>query len=72
VNGDKIGSNDNWRIDDATGQSQAADINASGAPPSDDKESALVMVLTPGNYTAVVAGKNGTTGIGLVEVYNLR
>ncbi|MEY2512185.1 MAG: hypothetical protein QOE26_2948 [Verrucomicrobiota bacterium] len=70
-NGATITTNDNWKISDATGQSQEADIRASGAPPSDDRESALLATLAPGNYTAVVRGKNNTTGIGLVEAYNL-
>ncbi|MEY2576047.1 MAG: hypothetical protein QOF80_1534, partial [Verrucomicrobiota bacterium] len=71
-NGATITTNDNWKISDATGQSQEADIRASGAPPSDDRESALLATLAPGNYTAVVRGKNNTIGIGLVEAYNLQ
>jgi hypothetical protein len=71
-NGATIATNDNWKISDATGQSQEADIRASGAPPSDDRESALLATLSPGNYTAVVRGKNNTTGVGLVEAYNLQ
>lgn len=63
--GGGIGSNDNWK------DSQQADIQSSGVAPSDERESALVATLPPGNYTAVVQGKNGTTGVGLVEVYDL-
>jgi hypothetical protein len=58
--------NDNWR------ESQEADIQATGIPPQNDLESALIALLPPGNYTAIVAGANGATGNGLVEVYNLQ
>ncbi|HEX4630421.1 MAG TPA: hypothetical protein VH188_05605 [Chthoniobacterales bacterium] len=64
-------TNDNWKIDDQTGQSQEAAIRATTVPPSDDLESALVVTLNPGTYTAILAGKNQTTGIGVVEVYDL-
>lgn len=64
-------TNDNWKINDATGQSQETDIRATGVPPPDDRESALVLTLNPGGYTAIVRGKGGTTGIGLVEVYDI-
>jgi hypothetical protein len=57
--------NDNWR------DSQENLIISTGIPPADNRESAIVAGLDPGNYTAIVAGKNGTTGIGLVEVYDL-
>lgn len=57
--------NDNWR----TTQEQI--IKDTTIPPLDDRESAIVIGLDPGNYTAVVAGKNGATGIALVEVYDL-
>ena len=64
-NGALIASNDNWRSD------QEAEIIATGIPPSNDLESAIVRNLAPGNYTAIVRGVNGTTGIALVEVYGL-
>jgi hypothetical protein len=66
-----LATNDNWKINDLTGQSQEADIRATTIPPSNDLESALVATLAPGNYTAILAGKNGGTGVGLVEVYDL-
>jgi hypothetical protein len=66
-----LAANDNWKINDLTGQSQEADIRATTIPPSNDLESALVATLAPGNYTAILAGKNGGTGVGLVEVYDL-
>jgi hypothetical protein len=66
-----LATNDNWKIDDQTGQSQEATIQATTIPPSNDLESALVATLNPGSYTAVLAGKNQTSGIGVVEVYDL-
>lgn len=60
-----IATNDNWTDSDEAG------IAATGLAPSNLFESALVETLDPGSYTAVVSGKNGTTGIGLVEVYDL-
>jgi hypothetical protein len=64
-NGALIASNDNWRSD------QEAEIIATGIPPSNDLESAIVQNLAPGNYTAIVAGANSTTGVALVEAYGL-
>ena len=70
--GTTIATNDNWKINDQTGQSQEADIRATTIPPPNDLESALIAILGPGNYTAIVRGKNNTTGVGLVEVYSLQ
>lgn len=64
-NGTLLFSNDDWR------SSQQQQIIATGLPPSNDLESAIVDTLNPGNYTAVVSGVGGTSGISLVEVYNL-
>jgi hypothetical protein len=64
-NGALIASNDNWRSD------QEAEIIATTIPPSNDLESAIVRNLAPGNYTAIVRGVNGTTGVALVEAYGL-
>jgi len=69
--GSLITSNDNWKIDDKTGQSQQAAIEATGLAPTDDRESAILRVLPPGVYTGVLTGKNNSTGIALVEVYDL-
>lgn len=66
-----LATNDNWKIDDQTGQSQEATIRATTIPPNNNLESALVATLNPGAYTAVLAGKNQTVGIGVVEVYDL-
>jgi hypothetical protein len=63
--GSRIQSNDDWRSD------QEVEIIATGLEPSNDAESALVRTLTPGNYTAIVSGVTGATGIALVEVYGL-
>jgi len=60
-------SNDNWQ-DDST---QAAEITATGIAPGDPHESAIVATLDPGSYTAVLRGANSTTGVGLVEAYDL-
>ena len=61
-----IKSNDNW-INAANKQ----EIINSGHAPSNDSESAILTTLAPGNYTAIISGKNGTTGNALVEVYDL-
>jgi hypothetical protein len=66
-----VATNDNWKINDQTGQSQEAEIRATTIPPANDLESAILATLSPGAYTAILAGKNGGTGIGLVEVYDL-
>lgn len=64
-NGTLIASNDNWKSD------QQAEIEATGIPPSNDPEAAIVTTLAPGAYTAIESGKDDGTGVGLVEVYNL-
>ena len=56
--------NDNWR------DTQQDELKAAISP-TNDYESAIVKSVTPGNYTAVLAGKGGTTGVGVVEVYDL-
>jgi hypothetical protein len=60
-------TNDNWRDDPA----QEALIIASGIPPTNNAESAIDATLAAGAYTAVVSGKNNTSGVGLVEAYDL-
>ena len=72
ANGTMVVTNDNWKIDDATGQSQEADIRATTVQPTDDLESAIIAALPPDSYTAIVRGKNNKTGIGVVEVYKLQ
>ena len=65
-NGDLIAINDNWR-----NSPQAAQIQASGLAPTDDRESAVYGTIAPGDYTVIVRGKNGTTGVALAEVYDI-
>jgi BNR repeat-like domain len=65
-NGVIIASNDNWR------STQQADIQATGLAPRDDRESAILTVLTQGNYTAILTGKNGTTGVALIEAFKVQ
>lgn len=60
-----VAANDNWR------DTQEEALKATTIPPSNDYESSIVQSLQPGAYTAIVAGKGGTTGVGLVEVYDL-
>jgi hypothetical protein len=60
-------TNNDWRDDPV----QAVLIQASGIPPSNDRESAIDATLAPGAYTAIVSGRNNTSGVGLVEVYDL-
>ncbi len=64
-NGAVIAFNDNWRSD------QEAEIIATTIPPTNDAESAFVAALTPGAYTAIVRGSDNTTGVALVEAYQL-
>jgi|GEM_PF-3539856 len=67
-----VTTNDNWKINDATGLSQQVEIEATGLPPGHDLESALVMTLPAGqSATAIVRGRNGASGVGLVEVFDL-
>lgn len=61
-----IATNDNWQ-DDAD---SAAELAAAGMGPADELESATVVTLPPGSYTAVIRGKEGATGSALVEIYD--
>jgi YVTN family beta-propeller protein len=63
--GTTIASNDNWQ------DTQETLIEATGLAPTDPAESAIDTTLPPGAYTAILSGVGGTTGVGLVEVYNL-
>ncbi|HZE13957.1 MAG TPA: PQQ-dependent sugar dehydrogenase, partial [Chthoniobacterales bacterium] len=65
--GTTIASNDNWKSD------QQAQISATGAAPSDDRESAILSApLAPGNYTAIVRGTGTNTGVAVVEIFQLQ
>jgi hypothetical protein len=67
-NGATLISNDNWGDD----QASAAALTANNLALQNSLESGIFTTLAPGPYTAILAGKNGGTGIGLVEVYNLQ
>ena len=69
-----IGSNDDWQhtiIGGVITRNQVTDIQNSGHAPANPFESAIIADLPPGNYTAIVSGVNNTTGVALVEVYDL-
>ena len=69
-----IASNNNWQntiIGGVITSNQVSAIQNSGRPPGDPSESAIIATLQPGNYTAIVRGVNNTTGVALVEVYDI-
>ncbi len=63
--GSVMATNDNWK------DAQEEVIAASGFAPNDEREAAIWTSLMPGTYTAVVAGRGGTTGVTLTEIYEL-
>jgi hypothetical protein len=74
ANGALIASNNNWQDTIIGGiiiQDQVQNIQNSGHAPRDARDSAIIANLPPGNYTAIVRGVNNTTGVALVEVYDL-
>ena len=66
ANGTTMATNDNWK--DAP---NASAIQATGIPPVDDRESAILTPLGPGHYTSILRGAGGATGVGQVEAYKL-
>ncbi len=66
ANGQLFASNDNWQSGGQTEQ-----ITATGIPPSDPREAALIAIVPGGDFTAVVRGADGGEGLGLVEIYDL-
>jgi len=64
-NGNVLLANDNWK------DSQQAAIQATGLAPGDDREPAILTTLIQGNWTAILRGKNNTTGVGLIELYRI-
>jgi hypothetical protein len=60
-----MASNDNWRSD------QEAEISATTIAPTNDLESAILRTLPPGAYTAIVRGSGNSTGVAVVEAYQL-
>jgi hypothetical protein len=71
ASGALIVSNDNWKNLPAGGNQQG-EIEATGLPPTNDFESAVVQNLGPGNYTAIVRGASNSTGVAIVEAYTLQ
>ena len=65
ASGTLLASNDNWRDE------QEAEITATGIAPNDDRDSAVLAALIPGSYTAIVRGAGETSGLALVEIYDL-
>jgi hypothetical protein len=65
ADGSILATNDNWR------DTQEAEIQATGIPPTNNAEAAIISTLAPGNYTAIVRGVGDTTGLALVEAYAL-
>jgi hypothetical protein len=66
ASGTVIRANDNWKS-----SPQSAEIAAANLAPKYDQEPALLETLSPGAYTAILRGSGRTTGVGLVEVYNI-
>jgi hypothetical protein len=69
-----IASNNNWQttvIEGVITSDQVSAVQNSGHTPTPPSESAIVATLQPGNYTAIVRGVSNTTGVALVEVYDL-
>ena len=65
-NGSLLIANNDWQDNTA----QATEITGAGLAPSDPREAAIAATLPPGLYTAILAGRNESTGVGLVEVYD--
>ncbi len=68
ANGALVQSNDNWMDNSAADR---AELTANQVPPTNNLEPAMIVTLPAGTFTAIVAGKNGENGVGLVEVYRL-
>ena len=65
ANGVLVVANDNWK------QTQQTDIQATGLQPGNDAEAAIFTILPSGAFTVIVRSANGTSGIALLEIYNL-
>ena len=66
VSGNSQASNDDWKQ-----SPNSTEIMNSGLAPTDDKESAILVTLNPGQYTAHLAGNNNGTGNGIIEIYDV-
>jgi uncharacterized delta-60 repeat protein len=74
ANNATVATNDDWQTTQVGGLitgDQSPEIAASGVPPGNDLESAIIANLAPGSYTAVVRGVNDTVGTGVVDAYDL-
>jgi YVTN family beta-propeller protein len=72
--GATIAINDNWQTTQIGGvisSSQTSEIQSRGLAPTQGAESVIIATLSPGNYTAIVRGRDGTTGVAVVEAYDL-
>ncbi|MFZ1217910.1 MAG: hypothetical protein WAO00_01390, partial [Chthoniobacterales bacterium] len=67
TNGTTVQSNDDWR-----NYQRSAEVQAAGLDPKDSREAAIFYDASPGSYTAILRGTANGTGVGLLEVYNLR
>jgi hypothetical protein len=65
-NGNTLETNDNWKD-----SPERSEIEATGIPPSNDLESAIIKTVSPAGYTAILRGASGS-GIAVVEIYNIR
>lgn len=62
----KVTVNDNWK------STQESEIQQPGLAPTDNRESAIVATLPPGNHTAIIKSVNSSGGIGVIEIYDLQ
>jgi hypothetical protein len=68
ANGTLLAENDDWLNDPVS----AAQLTANGLALPNQKESGIFISLPPGQFSAILAGKTGGIGIGLIEIYNLK
>ncbi|CAN5359432.1 hypothetical protein BH20VER3_BH20VER3_12880 [soil metagenome] len=71
ANGTEIARNDNWKVGDNGQPSQQAELEAAGLALVNDAESGLIAALPAGEYTAIARGKEGQSGVALVEFFHL-
>lgn len=74
ASGNTVATNNDWKITQTGGLitgNQFAEINGSGIAPTNDLESAVIVSLTPGSYTAVVRGAGNSVGTGVVDAFDL-
>ncbi len=66
-----LATNDNWSADSGSAVAQTANAVGAFALPSGSRDAALLLTLAPGSYTAQIAGVRDTTGVALVEIYEV-